>query len=166
MIQPFEITQEQLKDIDFISPAGVNYNLHLGIRQHFELSKSGKTLTLVQLDEKGEFVGGQNFIVSKTVFCLKTDEVKQAEEDFKELVQIVRSYIVLKDRYSIITLHDLFNSIRDTHNFDEDNKLFDINFKSICATIKVDEKDGIKVLNSGVEVYKDGQLYDTREIFI
>lgn len=72
MIQPYEITQDQLKDIDFISPAGKNYNLHLNNGQHFELSKSGKTLYLIQEDkETKRILGVKQYQVSKTIFCLK-----------------------------------------------------------------------------------------------
>lgn len=163
MIQPFEITQEQLKDIDFICPSGKDYNLHLSKYQHYELSKSGKTLILIQEDEKGNFVGGKNFVVSKTVFVLKTEEVKQAEKDFKELQQYLDNSIrVLKDQNKL-NLKELCAFMRG-HNFDPTEPVFDINFKTICATIKED-KDGIRLLTGGVEVWdNDGNLIDTREM--
>ena len=67
MVQAFTITQEQLKNIDFICPAGKDYNLYLNIGQHWELSESGKTLYLV--NEKPFYT--IKFIVSKTIFVLK-----------------------------------------------------------------------------------------------
>lgn len=70
MIQPFTITQEQLKDIDYICPSGKNYNLHLNEGQHWELSESGKTLYLV--NEKPKHI--IRFNVSKTLFVLEVAE--------------------------------------------------------------------------------------------
>lgn len=68
-VQPFEIEKYQLKDIEYICPAGKDYNLHLNIGQNWELSKTGKVLYLT--DDKGNRRKG--FIVSKTVFVLKED---------------------------------------------------------------------------------------------
>lgn len=66
IIQPFTITQEQLKNIDYICPAGKDYNLHLNNGQHWELSESGKTLYLVN-ENPLNYIG---FNVSKTIFVL------------------------------------------------------------------------------------------------
>lgn len=66
MIQPFTITQEQLNDIDYICPAGKDYNLYLNNGQHWELSESGKTLYLVN-ENPLNYIG---FNVSKTIFVL------------------------------------------------------------------------------------------------
>lgn len=67
IIQPFEIEKEQLKDIEYICPAGKDYNLHLNIGQNWELSKTGKVLYLTD-DKKNR---RKRFVVSKTVFVLK-----------------------------------------------------------------------------------------------
>ena len=72
MIKAFEINREELKDIECIAPSGVDYNLYLGDNQHWELSESGKTLYLIQEDEKGNYIGGKKFRVSSTVFVLKS----------------------------------------------------------------------------------------------
>lgn len=66
IIQPFTITQDQLKDIEYICPTGKNYNLHLNNGQHWELSASGKTLYLVNEHPYHTI----KFIVSKTIFAL------------------------------------------------------------------------------------------------
>lgn len=66
MIQPFTITQEQLKDIEYICPTGKNYNLYLNNGQHWELSASGKTLYLVN-EKPLHYI---RFNVSKTIFVL------------------------------------------------------------------------------------------------
>lgn len=66
MIRPFTITKEQLKDIDYICPAGKNYNLYLNNGQHWELSESGKTLYLVN-ENPLHYI---RFNVSKTIFVL------------------------------------------------------------------------------------------------
>ena len=70
IIQPFTITQDQLKDIEYICPAGKDYNLHLNNGQHWELSESGKTLYLVNESP----LNCIKFIVSKTIFVLKNEE--------------------------------------------------------------------------------------------
>lgn len=66
MIQPFTITQDQLKDIEYICPSGKNYTLHLNNGQHWELSASGKTLYLVN-EKPLHYI---RFNVSKTIFVL------------------------------------------------------------------------------------------------
>ncbi len=66
MIQPFTITQDQLKDIEYICPTGKNYNLYLNNGQHWELSASGKTLYLVN-EKPLHYI---RFNVSKTIFVL------------------------------------------------------------------------------------------------
>lgn len=66
MIQPFTITQEQLKNIEYICPTGKNYNLYLNNGQHWELSASGKTLYLVN-EKPLHYI---RFNVSKTIFVL------------------------------------------------------------------------------------------------
>ncbi|MFA5407692.1 MAG: hypothetical protein WC343_02860 [Bacilli bacterium] len=69
MTQPFEIKKEDLENIDFISPAGKDYNLHLNNGQEWMLSESGKTLYLIN-KEPFRMI---KFIVSKTVFVLKKE---------------------------------------------------------------------------------------------
>lgn len=70
MIQAFKISQEQLANIDYICPAGKNYNLYLNKGQHWELSKSEKIIYLI--NEKP--FHSLRFIVSKTIFVLKKEE--------------------------------------------------------------------------------------------
>ena len=70
MIQAFKISQEQLANIDYICPADKNYNLYLNKGQHWELSKSGKIIYLI--NEKP--FHSLRFIVSKTIFVLKKEE--------------------------------------------------------------------------------------------
>lgn len=67
IVQPFEIGEYQLENIEYICPAGKDYNLHLNIGQDWELSKTGKVLYLT--DDKG--IHRKGFIVSKTIFVLK-----------------------------------------------------------------------------------------------
>lgn len=74
MIKAFEIGREELKDIEYIAPSNKDYNLYLGDNQHWELSKSGKTLYLIQENEKGNYIDSKSFRVSSTIFVLKENE--------------------------------------------------------------------------------------------
>lgn len=69
IIQSGNIMKNQLEFIDYICPSGKDYNLYLNNGQHWELSKSGKTLYLVNESPFRVL----KFIVSKTIFILKED---------------------------------------------------------------------------------------------
>lgn len=65
LISCFEIKQEQLKELVFITYK--NMNIYLDKEQKWELSKSGKTIYIVQYDN-GKEIGKKGFRISSCLF--------------------------------------------------------------------------------------------------
>lgn len=62
----FELKKEDIKDV-----RGFYYKdmrIILGKGQKIELSKSGKTFNLIQLDENGDILGQKNFRCNSCIF--------------------------------------------------------------------------------------------------
>ena len=65
LIGAFEIKEEQLQDLAFITYK--NMNIYLGKEQKWEISPSGKTIYVVQYD-KGEEIGRKGFRIASCLF--------------------------------------------------------------------------------------------------
>lgn len=65
LISAYEITQEQLQELTFITYKDMN--IYLGKEQKWEISSSGKTIYVVQYD-KGEEIGRKGFRISSCLF--------------------------------------------------------------------------------------------------
>jgi len=65
-----DITQEDLKNLELITPSSSRYNWHLGDNQHFELSKSGKMIYII--DDKTNLIL-KSYQVSKCWFGIRRE---------------------------------------------------------------------------------------------
>lgn len=65
LISAYEINEEQLKELAFITYR--NMNIYLGRQQKWEISKSGKTIYVVQYDNNEE-IGRKGFRISSCLF--------------------------------------------------------------------------------------------------
>ena len=65
LIGAFEIKEEQLQDLAFITYK--NMNIYLGKEQKWEISSSNKTIYVVQYD-KGKEIGRKGFRISSCLF--------------------------------------------------------------------------------------------------
>lgn len=65
LIGCYEITQEKLKELAFIMYKDMN--IYLGKEQKWEISKSGKTIYVVQYDKEQE-IGRKGFRISSCLF--------------------------------------------------------------------------------------------------
>lgn len=65
LISAFEINEEQLKELAFITYRDMN--IYLGKGQKWEISKSGKTIYVVQYDNNEE-IGRKGFRISSCLF--------------------------------------------------------------------------------------------------
>ena len=65
LISCFEINEEQLKELTFIKFRDMN--IYLGKEQKWEISKTGKTIYVVQYDNEKE-IGRKGFRISSCLF--------------------------------------------------------------------------------------------------
>ena len=65
LVSAFEISKEQLQEVAFITYKDMN--IYLGKEQKWEISKSGKTIYIVQYDN-GKEIGRKGFRISSCLF--------------------------------------------------------------------------------------------------